>query len=47
MPSLLNQMTGPHGSMVIAGDTGNAIGRVWTDEGGPFRLELRLGRTMP
>jgi len=42
MPSLLNQMLGPHGSMVIAGDTGNAIGRVWTDEGGPFPLELRL-----
>lgn len=42
MPSLLSQMTGPHGSMVIAGDTGNGIGRVWTDEGGPFELELRL-----
>jgi molybdopterin/thiamine biosynthesis adenylyltransferase/proteasome lid subunit RPN8/RPN11 len=42
MPSLLNQMPGPHGSMVIAGDTGNAIGRVWTDEAGPFALELRL-----
>jgi molybdopterin/thiamine biosynthesis adenylyltransferase/proteasome lid subunit RPN8/RPN11 len=42
MPSLLNQMPGPHGSMVIAGDTGNAIGRVWGDEGGPFPLELRL-----
>lgn len=42
MPSLLNQMPGPHGSMVIAGDTGNAIGRVWMDEGGPFPLELRL-----
>jgi len=46
MPSLLNQMLGPHGSMVIAGDTGKAIGRVWTDEGGPFSLELRLVGTM-
>jgi proteasome lid subunit RPN8/RPN11 len=47
MPSLLNQMLGPHGSMVIAGDTGNAIGRVWTDEGGPFPLELRqVGKTL-
>ena len=42
VPSLLSQMTGPHGSMVIAGETGNAIGRVWTDEGGPLELELRL-----
>lgn len=42
MPSLLNQMPGPHGSMVIAGDTGRPVGRVWTDEGGPFPLELRL-----
>jgi proteasome lid subunit RPN8/RPN11 len=42
MPSLLNQMPGPHGSMVIAGDTGTAVGRVWTDEGGPFPLELSL-----
>jgi proteasome lid subunit RPN8/RPN11 len=42
MPSLLNQMPGPHGSMVIAGDTGNAIGRVWTDDGVPFPLELWL-----
>lgn len=42
MPSLLNQMAGPHGSMVIAGETGRAIGRVWTDEGGPLPLELRL-----
>lgn len=42
MPSLLNQTPGPHGSMVIAGNTGNAIGRVWTDEGGTFPLELWL-----
>lgn len=42
MPSLLNQMAGPHGSMVIAGETGRAIGRTWTDEGGPLPLELRL-----
>ena len=42
MPSLHNQMAGPHGSMVIAGDTGRAIGRAWTDQGGPIPLELRL-----
>ena len=42
MPSLFNQMPGPHGSMVVAGNTGNAVGRVWMDEGGPFPLELRL-----
>ena len=42
MPSLLNQMSGPHGSMVIAGSTGLSIGRVWSETGGPFELNLRL-----
>ncbi|WP_263356154.1 ThiF family adenylyltransferase [Acidicapsa ligni] len=46
MPSLLNQMTGPHGSMVIAGSTGLPIGRVWSDAGGPSELEVRLVGSM-
>src|SRR3984957_15567051 len=42
MPSLLNQMPGPHGSMVIAGSTGLSIGRVGSEAGGSFELNLRL-----
>lgn len=42
MPSFLNQMAGPHGSMVIAGKSGLAIGRVWSEVGGPFDLQVRL-----
>jgi molybdopterin/thiamine biosynthesis adenylyltransferase/proteasome lid subunit RPN8/RPN11 len=42
MPSLLNQMPGPHGSMVIAGSTGLSIGRVWSEAGGPSELKVRL-----
>lgn len=42
MPSLFNQMPGPHGSMVIAGDTGIAIGRVWSEGAGPSVLNLGL-----
>lgn len=30
MPSLFTQMPGPHGSLVIAGDTGVVCGRAWT-----------------
>jgi ThiF family/Prokaryotic homologs of the JAB domain len=42
MPSLLNQMPGPHGSMVIAGSTGLSIGRVWSGADGPSELKVRL-----
>lgn len=33
MPSLFHQMAGPHGSVVIAGATGVAAGRVWSEAG--------------
>lgn len=42
MPSLFTQMPGPHGSMVIAGDTGMAAGRVWSEMGEKFDLETRI-----
>jgi hypothetical protein len=47
MPSLFYQMAGPHGSMVVAGDTGVAIGRVWSDGGEPKELEISIvGRAL-
>jgi hypothetical protein len=46
MPSLLNQMPGPHGSMVIAGSTGLSIGRVWSEADGPSELKVRLVGSM-
>jgi proteasome lid subunit RPN8/RPN11 len=46
MPSLLNQMPGPHGSMVIAGSTGLSIGRVWSEAGEPSELKVRLVGSM-
>lgn len=42
MPSLFNQMAGPHGSVVIAGDTGLAIGRIWSDTGQKKELGIRI-----
>jgi hypothetical protein len=33
MPALLVQMEGPHGSLVLAGDTGHTAGRVWLPSG--------------
>lgn len=41
MPSLLNQTSGPHGSMVIAGSSGLAAGRIWRDIGVPMDVEIR------
>jgi proteasome lid subunit RPN8/RPN11 len=47
MPSLLHQMQGPHGSVVIAGATGLATGRVWSDTGEKRELGIRIvGRTI-
>jgi hypothetical protein len=41
MPSLYVQTPGPHGSLVLAGNTGNAVGRAWLPDG--TRAALRLG----
>jgi molybdopterin-synthase adenylyltransferase len=47
MPSLFNQMPGPHGSVVIAGETGLAVGRVWSEQGEDRELGMRIiGRTI-
>jgi len=47
MPSLFNQMPGPHGSVVIAGETGLATGRVWSENGEKRELGIRIiGRTI-
>ena len=40
MPSLLTQTPGPHGSLVIAGDTGVAAARVWNDAGMKSQVQL-------
>lgn len=42
MPSLHNQMDGPHGSMVIAGDTSVACGRVWSGDRGFSPMEIAV-----
>jgi hypothetical protein len=42
MPSLFAQMAGPHGSLVVAGESGNAAGRVWSEAGGKSDLDLRI-----
>jgi hypothetical protein len=42
MPSLFNQMPGPHGSMVIAGASGVAAGRVWPNPDIKTDLRLRI-----
>jgi len=42
MPSLFNQTPGPHGSIVIAGETGQAAGRVWLEDGRKSELEMRI-----
>lgn len=35
MPSLFSQIPGPHGSLVLAGETGAAVGRVWRSQEEP------------
>ena len=47
MPALFAQMPGPHGSMVVAGNTGVPTGRVWTTPDGQEALEIRwVGQTI-
>ena len=47
MPSLFHQMAGPHGSVVVAGDTGIATGRIWSESGEKRELAItRVGRTL-
>jgi len=47
MPSLFDQMAGPHGSAVIAGDTGVATGRVWSESREKKELAITIvGRTL-
>ena len=47
IPSLLTQMSGPHGSVVLAGDTGLAAGRVWLPSGALAPLGLHIvGRSI-
>lgn len=42
IPSLLDQMPGPHGSIVVAGETGVPVGRVWTGPGQPQGLAVHV-----
>ncbi|MGC4052853.1 MAG: ThiF family adenylyltransferase [Paludibaculum sp.] len=47
IPSLLTQMTGPHGSLVVAGNSGIPAGRVWSETG--IKADLNtwtVGRTL-
>ena len=47
MPSLLSQMAGPHGSLVIAGDTGTPTARVWTEGGAKALVDVHIvGKTL-
>jgi proteasome lid subunit RPN8/RPN11 len=47
MPSLFCQMAGPHGSVVIAGDTGVAAGRVWSEDDRKRELGIQIvGRAL-
>jgi hypothetical protein len=47
MPSLFAQMPGPHGSLVVAGESGVAAGRIWTESGAKSDLVLRIvGRVL-
>src|SRR5262249_24907243 len=47
IPSLFDQMPGPHGSVVIAGETGMPAGRVWSEPGQKRELATRIiGRTI-
>jgi molybdopterin/thiamine biosynthesis adenylyltransferase/proteasome lid subunit RPN8/RPN11 len=47
MPSLFNQMPGPHGSLVLAGATGTPAARVWSEGGEKTALGTRIvGQTL-
>lgn len=46
MPSFFHQMPGPHGSVVIAGQTGTPAGRVWSEDGVQSELQTTIvGKT--
>jgi molybdopterin-synthase adenylyltransferase len=42
MPSLYSQMPGPHGSIVIAGETGIPAGRMWLEDGTTAEVSFRI-----
>jgi len=42
MPSFLVQTPGPHGSIVIAGTSGLAVGRVWSEPGAKADLRISV-----
>lgn len=42
MPSLHSQMDGPHGSMVIAANTGRSTARLWSDGRVPIGMGMRV-----
>ena len=47
MPSLFMQMPGPHGSLVVAGDTGAVCGRAWTSAENMVPVTLHeIGNTL-
>lgn len=47
MPSLFAQTDGPHGSIVVAGDTGIAGARAWRDPGESTAVDMQIvGRTL-
>ena len=46
MPSLFDQMPGPHGSIVVAGDTREPAARLWSEQGTTVDLVLRIVGTM-
>ena len=47
MPSLFAQMPGPHGSIVIAGNTRESTARLWSEPGATVDLVLRIvGKTI-
>ena len=47
MPALFAQMPGPHGSIVIAGDTREPAARLWSEPGTTVDLVLRIvGKTI-
>jgi len=42
MPSLFTQMPGPHGSMVIAGNTGITTARAWLENGSQTKVDINI-----
>lgn len=47
MPSLFAQMPGPHGSVVVAGETGVPMARVWNDAGHKTAVQVNIvGKTL-